>query len=117
MGSTANSDMRQGVARLLVELMHGPSTHVDLVQSTGMVDSTVRLWVQAFRANPHRPVRVGAWDRYGNGGWKPVYELNPEGLPDAPKPPKLTDAQRQAKWRAAKKNQRLRRAGIALAQQ
>jgi hypothetical protein len=110
-----SSELRAGVARLLVELMHGPSTHVDLVMATGMADSTVRLWVQALRNNPHRPVRIGAWERYGNGGWKPVYELNPDGLPDVQKPPKLTAAQRQKKWRESKRNQRLRRVTVALA--
>jgi hypothetical protein len=109
MASSRNSELRAGVARLIVELMAGPATHIDLVASTGMADSTVRLWVQALRDNPHRPVRIASWERYGNMGWKPVYALNPEGLPDAPRPRKMTDAQRQAKARDRKRNQRLHR--------
>jgi DNA-binding transcriptional ArsR family regulator len=101
----AQSDLRAGVTRLVYELMTGGSTHVELVESSDMADSTVRLWLQALRAG--HVVRICGWERYGNGGWKPVFELNPEGLPDAPRPPKLTAAQRQANWRDRKRNQRL----------
>lgn len=104
--------MRAAVARLIAELLHGDATHVELKRATGFADSTVRLWVQAFRGVQHRDmpriIRITGWEKFGrNGGWKPVYGLNPDGLPDAPRPAKLSDAERAARMRQKQRERRL----------
>ncbi len=95
---SAPPDLRGGVARLLAELLAGPSTYDELAQASGMAPSTVRLWIQALHKN--RVVRVAAYERTTNGrSAKMVLELNLDGKKDARPAPKLTDAQRQEAYR------------------
>jgi hypothetical protein len=75
-----------------------------LVEKTGLVESTVRRWLVRMRKAEPKQARVISWKRK-NGGMAPRYVAGPGA--DAPKPKARTQAQYSQKWRVARKAERL----------
>lgn len=85
--------LRIDIGKMLLELMAGPCTHAELWVASGLAESTVREWVRDWRKA--RALRIAEWERTGNT-WKPVYGLNPDGLPDVKRHRKMTPEERRA---------------------
>jgi DNA-binding transcriptional ArsR family regulator len=106
-------DIRVSIAKLLRELQDGPALYDELVQASGLAESTVRLWLMAFRNEG--VARIKAFDLdAANKPMKLVIELNPDRHPDAKRPRKKSQAEKD---RHRRERKRLRRLGQALTTQ
>lgn len=115
---------RTTVPALIEELMYGPATFAELLEASGMPDSTLRMWMAQLREKDRngfpRVVRIREWQRSQNENrvWEAIYELNLEHKKDAPRPKKMTQAQRQAGYKERRRLRRLNKAnGVATQKQ
>lgn len=90
---------------MLYELTMGPTSIAALHKLTGLAESSVRLWLQAMRAQPVRTVRIAGWQ----GPRVPLFAMG--SGPDAKRPPAQSTAERT---RALRKRRRLERITRAL---
>lgn len=93
-----HSKVRVMVGKMLAELMTGECSTQDLVDASGLVNSTVREWLRDWRKAG--AVRISRWESIRSGQvTKPLYSLNPDGLRDAPRPKAVKSAERTRRYR------------------
>jgi len=100
-----SSPTRVTIPLLLHELFSGPASIKELMDASGIPESTLRMWFREMRKKDEFGVplvlRVAKWETSAspNRAIIAYYELNVDGLPDAKRPRKSTPAQRQARYR------------------
>lgn len=91
-----SSNTRHNIKRMLAALVE-PRIYEQLAAMLHMSDRSVRFYVKHLRQKPDRRVRVRAYLPIPNGY---VAQIALGSLPDAPKPPKKGDKERNAAYRA-----------------
>jgi len=87
-----------GVAMMMRCLLDGPSEIKELVDISGLAESTVRMWIKAMIEC--YVVRIGLHVGGMGTPLRYVYELNPEYLEGSERPAPLTRAERAKRRRA-----------------
>lgn len=83
-------------AAALEALMDGESTIHEIEEASGLAFSTLRKWLAALRRR--KLVHVVAWEKDPLGRYtRAVFALD-RGKKDAPRPPKMTDAERRKRY-------------------
>lgn len=95
---------RIGVCMMFAMLHDHPTSMKELVEVSGMAESTVRRWMRAARRTIPRAVHIADWDN----NVTPLYKLG--SRPDA-KRRKKTSAQRARECRARKRKLAMLREG------
>lgn len=83
-------------------LLQAPIGHEELAERTGLHYATVRRYMKAMRNHRPRIARIASWDTDAAGNPSiPLFEF---GDKSDTKRPKQTNAERQRKYRAKKRN-------------
>lgn len=86
---------------LLIELEAKPMTQLEIIEATGLCNSTVSRWLQQLYRKP-RLVYIHSYRRVGTRGcWSKVWSAGFH-KEDALRPPPMTNAQAVKRWRNRK---------------
>jgi len=87
------------VKNLLRIINDKPMTQPEIIEATGLCNSTVSRWLRILHNKPNL-VYIESWRRVGSrGNWSAVWSSG-FYLTDALKPPPLTNSQYNKRWRA-----------------
>lgn len=86
--------------KTLLALLHRKHlTQPQIVEQTGLVNSTVSRWLGALHSKPENLVYIASWKRTGSRGCYSAVWASGYCLEDAPKPLPLTASQYAKRWR------------------
>ena len=89
-------------AELMAKLLDGEYTKTELRDHTGLHHVTIAKYLHHLVKR--RVVRISGWHKDAIGRtYVPHYSMNPDGLPDARKPERISGAERSRQWRERQK--------------
>lgn len=99
-------------AELILLLQDAPIGAKKLAAKTGMKRETVLRWIKVLSAKGRRLVRTADYDRSFKGAPVPLYQWNPEKLPDVKPPTPKTPLERSRESRQRRKMLKLTNLGV-----
>lgn len=100
------------IAKIFKSLLDGQSSKNDLAEASGMSESTVRLYMQAFQSE--RVTRLAGKEvppGMRPGARQALYELNPDNRPDA-RIKKASDSERTRAYRLRRRQRDAKLLGL-----
>lgn len=95
-------------SELMAALLDGEYSKTELRERTGLHHATIALYLRHLCKR--RVVRISAWHKDSAGRtYVPHFSINPDGLPDAKKPARVSGAVRSKQYRERKKALELNR--------